>query len=254
MGRVGGGRESEGCWLLIAAVAIAACRVRERPRRDDHAGDPAGRHLRRQARGGAAAAAGGSPANRVAVRQRAASSPPPRRRVCRNTRMGGGPWRRGFRGSRRSSRRAVDDRCADHPPRTHVRLRGAGLAARRRDPHAGVRRARTSAMQGDAARRLQPGASTRCLRVLASGRCSRRCRPATSCRPIVVTPLAPMPLSRTRHIVIRPTDVAGATFAIESVRLISRREHLASIPAGVGWQGLARGLSRNARLARARDA
>lgn len=54
----------------------------------------------------------------------------------------------------------------------------------------------------------------------------------------LVTPLAPMPMSRTRHLVIRPTDVAGATFAIESVRIVPRREHLASIPAGVGWQGL----------------
>jgi arylsulfatase A-like enzyme len=55
----------------------------------------------------------------------------------------------------------------------------------------------------------------------------------------VVTPLAPIPLSRSRHLMVRPTDVAGATFAIESIRLISRREHLASIPAGVGWHGLA---------------
>jgi arylsulfatase A-like enzyme len=54
----------------------------------------------------------------------------------------------------------------------------------------------------------------------------------------VLTPLQPMPLSRTRHLVLRPTDAAGASFAIESVRLITRREHLASIPAGVGWQGL----------------
>jgi arylsulfatase A-like enzyme len=54
----------------------------------------------------------------------------------------------------------------------------------------------------------------------------------------LVTPLAPVALSRTRHLVLRPTDVAGATFAIESIRLVTRREHLASIPAGVGWQGL----------------
>ena len=50
-------------------------------------------------------------------------------------------------------------------------------------------------------------------------------------------PLAPIVTSRIRHIVIRPTD-AAATFAIESVRLVSRTEHLAAIPAGVGWQGL----------------
>ena len=53
-----------------------------------------------------------------------------------------------------------------------------------------------------------------------------------------LTPLQPIVTSRIRHIVIRPTDAKGATFAIESVRLVTRTEHLASIPAGVGWQGL----------------
>lgn len=42
----------------------------------------------------------------------------------------------------------------------------------------------------------------------------------------------------TRHILIRPTDVAGAEFEIESVRLVLRRDHLAAVPAGVSWQGL----------------
>jgi arylsulfatase A-like enzyme len=42
----------------------------------------------------------------------------------------------------------------------------------------------------------------------------------------------------TRHILLRPTDAAGADFEIESIRLVFRREHLASIPSGVGWQGL----------------
>ena len=44
--------------------------------------------------------------------------------------------------------------------------------------------------------------------------------------------------SSMRHVVVNPTDVAGADFEIESVRLVFRREHLASIPAGVSWQGL----------------
>lgn len=42
----------------------------------------------------------------------------------------------------------------------------------------------------------------------------------------------------TRHVLLRPTDTEGADFEIESVRLIFRKEHLASIPSGVGWQGL----------------
>jgi arylsulfatase A-like enzyme len=46
------------------------------------------------------------------------------------------------------------------------------------------------------------------------------------------------PASEIRHVVIRPTDVADAEFEIESVQLIFRAEHLASIPPGVGWHGL----------------
>lgn len=44
--------------------------------------------------------------------------------------------------------------------------------------------------------------------------------------------------SQMRHLLLRPTDVAGAAFEIESVRLIFRKEHLASIASGVTWQGL----------------
>ncbi|HET7747520.1 MAG TPA: sulfatase-like hydrolase/transferase [Vicinamibacteria bacterium] len=44
--------------------------------------------------------------------------------------------------------------------------------------------------------------------------------------------------TRIRHLMLRPTDAAGADFAIESVRLVFRREHLASVKSGVSWQGL----------------
>ena len=44
--------------------------------------------------------------------------------------------------------------------------------------------------------------------------------------------------SEIRHIFLRPTDSAGATFEIESIRLVFRKEHLATVPSGVGWQGL----------------
>ena len=47
-----------------------------------------------------------------------------------------------------------------------------------------------------------------------------------------------LPISSARHIFIRPTDAAGAEFEIESLRLITVREHLATIPSGIGWQGL----------------
>ncbi len=46
-------------------------------------------------------------------------------------------------------------------------------------------------------------------------------------------------LSGIRKLLIRPTDEAGADFEIESIRLISEREHLANIPSGINWQGLA---------------
>jgi arylsulfatase A-like enzyme len=41
-----------------------------------------------------------------------------------------------------------------------------------------------------------------------------------------------------RHLLLRPTDAAGATFEIESVRVVFRKEHLATIESGVAWQGL----------------
>ncbi len=49
---------------------------------------------------------------------------------------------------------------------------------------------------------------------------------------------ASFPLADLRRIIVRPTDVAEASFELESVRLISRIEHLASIPSGLGWHGL----------------
>jgi arylsulfatase A-like enzyme len=51
-------------------------------------------------------------------------------------------------------------------------------------------------------------------------------------------PSRPVPLSRVRHVLIRPTRTEGASFEIESVRLVPRREHLAGIESGVGWHGM----------------
>ncbi len=65
-----------------------------------------------------------------------------------------------------------------------------------------------------------------------------------------VTSPSLLPVSRIRHLLIRPTDAVGAAFAIESVRLITRKEYLASIPSGVGWQGL-REIYRESLVARA---
>ena len=44
--------------------------------------------------------------------------------------------------------------------------------------------------------------------------------------------------SRIKHILINPTDATDATFEIESIRLVFRKEHLAEIPSASGWHGL----------------
>jgi arylsulfatase A-like enzyme len=44
--------------------------------------------------------------------------------------------------------------------------------------------------------------------------------------------------SEIRHILIRPTDVEGATFEIEFVRPLSRKEYFAGNSPSVSWQGL----------------
>ena len=41
-----------------------------------------------------------------------------------------------------------------------------------------------------------------------------------------------------RQVLLRPTDAADARFEIAALRLIFLKEHLAEIPAGVGWHGL----------------
>ena len=53
-----------------------------------------------------------------------------------------------------------------------------------------------------------------------------------------------------KHITLRFIDADGADFALESFRVIPRTEHLAEVPAGVGWQGLA-GVFRETLVARA---
>lgn len=63
-------------------------------------------------------------------------------------------------------------------------------------------------------------------------------RPGDDLHTYVLTKARPLPASQIRYILIRPTDVGGASFDIESVRLIFRKEYLAEIPSGIGWQGM----------------
>lgn len=62
--------------------------------------------------------------------------------------------------------------------------------------------------------------------------------PGADMQTYTIAPQFPLNMSRVRHLVIRPTDASGATFDVESVRIVTRREHLASLPSGVAWQGL----------------
>jgi len=62
--------------------------------------------------------------------------------------------------------------------------------------------------------------------------------PADAVETYTLTPLTHVEGTTTRHVMLRPTDAAGASFDIESARLIFRKEQLAAIPSGVGWQGL----------------
>ena len=44
--------------------------------------------------------------------------------------------------------------------------------------------------------------------------------------------------TRVRHVLLRPGDQPGAMFEVESIRLVLRKEHLAAVASGLGWQGL----------------
>ncbi len=41
-----------------------------------------------------------------------------------------------------------------------------------------------------------------------------------------------------RTVLLRPSDAADASFAVESLEVVFRKEHLAAIPSGPAWQGL----------------
>jgi arylsulfatase A-like enzyme len=62
--------------------------------------------------------------------------------------------------------------------------------------------------------------------------------PGDQVQTYTLTPSVPVTGARIRHILIRPADEAGADFALESVRLVFRREHLGGVASGVSWQGL----------------
>jgi hypothetical protein len=69
-------------------------------------------------------------------------------------------------------------------------------------------------------------------------------------RTYTLTPQANVRMGGVNQLFVRPTNAPGAEFDIESVRVVSRREHLAEIPAGSGWQGLG-GIYKETLVARA---
>ncbi len=73
--------------------------------------------------------------------------------------------------------------------------------------------------------------------------------PGDEMRTYTLRPPVPVAASSVRRVLLQPTDAPGARFEIESVRLVFRKEHLASIPSGVSWQALA-GISREALVSR----
>ena len=62
--------------------------------------------------------------------------------------------------------------------------------------------------------------------------------PGDEPRTIEFVPPLTQQANELRHIMLQPTDTAGATFAIEFVRVVLRGDYLESIPSGVSWQGL----------------
>ncbi len=53
-----------------------------------------------------------------------------------------------------------------------------------------------------------------------------------------ITSARPATMGRNKHVLIRPLNKPDATFEIEFVRIVSEKEHRASVPSGIGFQGL----------------
>src|ERR1051326_4591608 len=62
--------------------------------------------------------------------------------------------------------------------------------------------------------------------------------PGNEIQTYTLTPPTHLAGTQLRHLMLRPADVEGAAFEIESIRLVYRKEYLAAIPSGVTWQGL----------------
>ncbi len=77
--------------------------------------------------------------------------------------------------------------------------------------------------------------------------------PGAELRTYTLRGTTPVASSEVRHAFLAPTDAADATFEIESIRIVFEKEHLSSIPSGLGWHGLAE-IYQEALVARAPEA
>ncbi len=68
-------------------------------------------------------------------------------------------------------------------------------------------------------------------------------------RTYTVEPRGVVAMKNVSALLLAPSDESGADFEIESVRLVSEKEYMATIPAGVGWH-VARGVWRESIVAR----
>ena len=50
-------------------------------------------------------------------------------------------------------------------------------------------------------------------------------------------PSLPVRLDGVKRLLLRPGDSPGVEYAVESVRVITRKSHLLAVPPGIGWQG-----------------
>jgi arylsulfatase A-like enzyme len=53
-----------------------------------------------------------------------------------------------------------------------------------------------------------------------------------------IRPILPVTGYGMHRLLLKPSDAVGATFKIDSIRVLFRNERLASIPSGIGWHGL----------------
>jgi len=63
-------------------------------------------------------------------------------------------------------------------------------------------------------------------------------RPGERLQTLMIRPRTPVRLASLGSLIFSPSDAKDARFEIQSIELISRKQHLARVRSGIGWQGL----------------